>query len=468
MEARELIIIGGGPAGYVAAIRAAQLGGKVTLIEEDKLGGTCLNHGCIPSKTLLHSVELYESIKNAGEYGITTTGVSIDLAKMMARKSTVISTLVSGVQGLLKVNGVEVINGRARLLASMQVEITDGQGQKQVLTAQKIIIATGARPITLPIPGADSPRGVIGAESVLDLERVPESLLMIGGGVIGVEMATILAKLGSKVTIVEMLPHILPLEDVELTAVVSKALKEDGVEIYEGAKVSAIEDTAGGKAVTVVTGEGEKKLVAEVVAIGVGYRPNLDGLGLEEAGVAVEKGAIKVNDSMATGVPNIYAAGDAVGGMMLAYVAMEEGVVAAENALGKDTAIDYQAVPRCVFTLPELAGVGLTEADARAREYQVQTGKFPFAANGMAIIKGERRGLVKIVTDQKYGQILGVHIVGPQATELIAEAALAMKLDVTPQEIIATIHSHPSLSEAFREAALDVTGETIHFPPSKK
>ncbi|MEE8318099.1 MAG: FAD-dependent oxidoreductase, partial [Dehalococcoidales bacterium] len=325
MEARELIIIGGGPAGYVAAIRAAQLGGKVTLIEEAKLGGICLNHGCIPSKTLLHSVELYESIKNAGEYGITTTGVSIDLAKMMARKSTVISTLVSGVQGLLKVNGVEVINGRARLLASMQVEITDGQGQKQVLTAQKIIIATGARPIILPIPGADSPRGVIGAESVLDLERVPESLLMIGGGVIGVEMATILAKLGSKVTIVEMLPHILPLEDVELTAVVSKALQEDGVEIYEGAKVSAIEDAAGGKAVTVVTGEGEKKLVAEVVAIGVGYRPNLDGLGLEEAGVAVEKGAIKVNDSMATGVPDIYAAGDAVGGMMLAYVAMEEG-----------------------------------------------------------------------------------------------------------------------------------------------
>ncbi len=468
METRELIIIGGGPAGYVAAIRAARLGGKVTLIEEDRLGGTCLNHGCIPSKSLLHSVELYESIKNAGQYGITTTGVSIDLAKMMARKSTVISTLVSGVQGLLKGNGVEVINGRARLLPSMQVEITDGQGQKQVLQAQKIIIATGARPITLPIPGADRPRGGTSAEGVLDLERVPGSLRMIGGGVSGVEMATILAKLGSKVTIVEMLPHILPLEDVEVTAVVSKALKEDGVEIYESAKVSAIEDAAGGKAVTVVTGEGEKTLVAEVVAIGVGYRPNLDGLGLEEAGVAVEKGAIKVNESMATSVPDIYAAGDAVGGMMLAYVAMEEGVVAAENALGKDTTINYQIVPRCVFTLPELAGVGLTEADARAQEYQVQTGKFPFAANGMAIIKGERRGLVKIVTDQKYGQILGVHIVGPQATELIAEATLAMKLDVTPQEIIATIHSHPSLSEAFREAALDVSGETIHFLPSKR
>jgi dihydrolipoamide dehydrogenase len=246
---------------------------------------------------------------------------------------------------------------------------------------------------------------------------------MIGGGVIGVEMATILAKLGCKVTVGEMLPHILPLEDVEMTAVVSKALKEDGVEIYEGAKVSGIEDAAGSKAVTVVTSEGEKKLEAKIVAIGVGYRPN----GLEEAGVTAERGGIKVNENMATSVPNIYAAGDAVGGMMLAYVAMEEGVVAAENAMGKETTIDYQVVPRCVFTIPELAGVGLTEDEAKAQGYEVKVGKFPFAANGMAIIKGERRGLIKIVTDQK------------------------------------TIHSHPSLSEAFREAALDVSGETIHF-----
>ncbi len=468
MEERELVIIGGGPAGYVAAIRAARLGGKVTLIEADRLGGTCLNRGCIPSKSLLHSVELYGSVKDAAQYGINASGVSYDLAKMMARKSTVVSTLVSGVQGLLKGNGVEVINGRARLLAPRQVEVAGGDGEKQVFQAEKLIIATGARPITLPIPGADSPEGIINAESVLDLEEVPESLLMIGGGVIGVEMATFLAKLGSKVTVVEMLPHILPLEDEEMTATVSKALQDDGVDIYESAKVSAIEDKAGGKTVTVATADGEKKLETKMVAIGVGYRPDTEKLGLEEAGIAVEKGAIKVNESMATSVPGIYAAGDATGGMMLAYVAMEEGVVAAENALGKETTMDYQVVPRCVFTLPELAGVGLTEAESREQGYDVQVGKFPFAANGMAVIKGERRGQVKIITDRKYGQILGVHIVGPQATELIAEAALAMKLDVTPQEIIATMHSHPSLSEAFREAALDVSGETIHFLPSKR
>lgn len=468
MEERELVIIGGGPAGYVAAIRAARLGGKVTLVEADRLGGTCLNRGCIPSKSLLHGVELYEAVRDAAQYGINASGVSYDLAKMMARKSTVVSTLVSGVQGLLKGNGVEVIPGRARLLPSRQVEVIGDDGEKQVFQAQKIIIATGARPITLPIPGADSPKGIINAENVLDLEEVPESLLMIGGGVIGVEMATILAKLGSKVTVVEMLPHILPLEDEEMTAAVSKALQSDGVEIYENARVSAIEDKASGKTVTVATADGEKKLETKMVAIGVGYRPDTDGLGLEEAGITVEKGAIKVNESMATSVPGVYAAGDATGGIMLAYVAMEEGVVAAENALGKEAAMDYQVVPRCVFTLPELAGVGLTEAESREQGYDVQVGKFPFAANGMAVIKGERRGQVKIITDRKYGQILGVHIVGPQATELIAEAVLAMKLDLTPEEIIATIHSHPSLSEAFREAALDVNGETIHFLPSKR
>jgi dihydrolipoamide dehydrogenase len=281
-------------------------------------------------------------------------------------------------------------------------------------------------------------------------------------------MGTILAKLGSKVTLVEMLPHILPLEDVELTKTLSKALKDDGVEVYEGTKVSEIEDAQGGKSITVSDGNTEKKLEAEVVAIAVGYRPNTDGIGLEEAGVTINKGAIQVNEHMATNVPNIYAAGDAIGGMMLAYVAMEEGVIAAENALGKDKTIDYRAVPKCTFTLPELASVGITEGEATNQGYQIRVGRFPFAANSMATILGERRGLVKIITDQKYGQILGVHIIGPKATELIAEATLAMKLDVTTEEIIATVHSHPSLSEAVREAALDVTGETIHFPSQNR
>jgi len=464
VEERDLVIIGGGPAGYVAAIRAAQLGGKVTLVEYDTLGGTCLNRGCVPSKCLLHSVELYQSMQESAQYGINTTRVSVDLAKMMARKNAVISTHVSGVQSLLKANKIEVIKGRAELAPSRQVTIDDGQGQKQTIQAKKIILATGAKPITLPIPGADSPAGIISAEDVLDLDYIPKSLVMIGGGVIGVEMATILAKLGCQVSVVEMLPHILPLEDAELTAILAKALKDDGVQVYEGTKVSRIEDAGSGKTVTISNGEGERKLEAEVVAIAVGYRPNTDGIGLEEAGVTVNKGAIQVNERLETGAPDIYAAGDVIGGMMLAYVAMEEGVVAAENALGRSSTIDYQAVPKCTFSLPELASVGLTEEEAVDQKYQVRVGRFPFAANSMATILGERRGLVKIISEPKYGQILGVHIIGPRATDLIAEATLAMKLEVTPQDIVATIHSHPSLSEALHEAALDITGETLHYP----
>ena len=467
MEERHLVVIGGGPAGYVAAIRAGQLGGKVSLIENDDLGGTCLNRGCVPSKALLHSVELYQSMKNAEQYGIKATDVSIDLAKMQARKSKVVSTLVGGVQSLLNGNKVEVIKGQAKLTPSRQVEIDTGQGQKQPIQAKKIILATGGKPIRLPIPGANSPSEIINAESILDLDYIPKSLLMIGGGVIGVEMATILAKLGGKVTIVEMLPHILPLEDPELTSILARALKEDGIQLYEGTKVSKIEDSEGGKAVTVSDGGAEKKLDAEVVAIAVGYCPNIDGLGLDEAGVATGKGGIQVNERMETSAPNIYAAGDVIGGMMLAYVAMEEGIIAAENALGRKSTIDYQAVPRCTFTLPELASVGLSEEEATAQGYQIQVGRFPFSANGMAAILGERRGLVKIVTESKYGQILGVHIVGPRATELIAEATLATKLEASPQEIVATMHAHPTLSEALREAALDVTGEAIHFQSKK-
>lgn len=468
MEEHQIVVIGGGPGGYVAAIRAAQLGGKVTLIEKDALGGTCLNRGCIPSKALLHSVEILHSIKDAGQYGIDVPNVSVDFAKMMARKNRVVSQLVSGVGGLLAGNKVEVIKGTARLKTGKQIEVTDAQGQKRTLQAQKIIIATGARAIKLPIPGADSPTGVIPAESILNISSVPKSLLMIGGGVVGLEMTTILARLGCKVTVVEMLPHILPAEDEELTNVITKALQDDGVAVYAGAKVTKIEDAPGGKLVTVAAKDGEKKIEAELVAIAVGYRPNTADLGLEEAGIASVRGAIQADQNMQTNVPGVYAVGDCIGKIMLAYIAMTEGEVAADNVMGKGSCMDYDVVPRCVFLMPELAAVGLTESDAVTNGFKVKVGKFPFAANGMATILGERRGLVKIVTDEPTGQILGVHIVGPRATDLIAEAALAMKLEITPQELIATIHSHPSLCEAVREAALDISGEMIHFISRKR
>ncbi len=463
MEEREIVIIGGGPAGYVAAIRASQLGGKVTLVEEKKLGGICLNHGCIPTKFLLRSVGTYQSIKNAEQYGISVSGVNLDLSKMQARKNRVISTLASGIKSLLVRGNVEVISGRAKLTPSKQVEIDSGQEKKQTIQAEKVIIATGAKPIALPIPGADSP-DIMDDESILDLNYLPKSLVMIGGGVIGVEMVSILAKLGCSVSIVEMMPHILPTQDAELASILGDALKEDGVKIYCGTQASRIDDTDGGKLVVLSDGnKAEQKIEAEAVAVAIGYKPNIEGLGLDECGVVINNGGIQTDERMQASVPDIYAAGDVVGGMMLAYVAINEGIVAAENAGGMSAKIDYQAVPQCIFTLPPVASVGLTEEEAVAQGYKIRIGRFPFAANGMAAILGEQIGLVKIITEQNYGRILGVHIIGSHAPCLIAEAVLAIKLESTHEDIIATMHAHPSLSETIWEAALDVSGKAIHF-----
>ena len=467
MEKSDLVVIGGGPGGYVAAIRAAQLGGKVTLVEEDKLGGTCLNRGCIPTKFMLRSVETYQLVKSAGQYGISVSGASLDISKMQANKDKVVSALVSGVKGLLAGNKVEVISGRARLTTAKQVEVDSGQGQKQAITAEKVILATGAKPIMLPIPGASSP-DIMSVENMLEMEELPESLVIIGGGVVGVEIATVWAKLGCRVSVVEMMPHCLPMQDDEIASVLEGVLREDGIRVCCSARVSRIDNTDGGKAVVFSEGEAEQKIEAEAVAISVGYRPNVENLGLEECGVAVDRGGIRVNGGMETSVPGIYAVGDVVGGMMLAYVAIAEGIVAAENALGKNSKMDYKAIPQCIFTLPEVASVGLSEREANDQGHEVQIGRFPFMANGMAAIVGERRGLVKIISDKKYGQVLGVHIIGPQATALIAEAAIAMKLESTVDDVTATIHAHPSLSEAVWEAAMDVKGEAIHYLSRKR
>ena len=467
MEKRDIVVIGGGPGGYVAAIRAAQLGGKVTLVEEKQLGGTCLNCGCIPTKFLLRSVETYQSVQNAGQYGISVTGANVDLAKMQARKNKVISTLTGGVKSLLSGNKVEVISGRAKLAPSKQVEIDLGQGNKQTIQAEKIIVATGAKPITLPIPGADSP-DIISVDGMLDLEQLPKSVVIIGGGVIGVEMATILAKLGCKVSVVEMMPHVLPTQDTEIALTLQDILREEGIQVWCNSQVTRIECSKGGSAVFFAEGDTEHKVEAEAVTISVGYKPNIAGLGLEESGVTIDRGSIKVNEGMETSIPGIYAIGDAIGGMMLAYIAIKEGIVAAENATGMHSKIDYQVVPQCIFTLPEIASVGITEQEACEQGYEVEVGRFPFAANGMAMILGEQKGLVKIVSENKYGQILGVHIIGPHATALIMEAAIGIKLEATVEDIIEMIHPHPSLSEAMWEAALDASGKAIHSCARKK
>ncbi|MFC2013004.1 dihydrolipoyl dehydrogenase [Chloroflexota bacterium] len=462
MEERDIVVVGGGPAGYVAAIRAAQLGAKVTLVEAGKLGGTCLNWGCIPTKFLLHGVELYDSFKTAGQYGLSVSDVSYDLKEIQARKNQMITALVAGIKSLLAGNKVEILNGKASLASPGQVEIDPGGGEKQSVKAGSIILATGSTTAKLPIPGADSP-DIMGAAEILGLERLPQSLVMIGGGIVGVELATVLAKLGCKVTIVEMLPHIVPTQDAEIATILEGILKKEGVQVYCGAHVSRIEDSDSGKLVVFTAGDAEEKVSAESVAIAVGQKPNISGLGLEECGVAIDRGGIRTDEHMRTSVPNIYAAGDVSGGMMLAYTGMAEGKAAAENALGREKTVDYKVVPQCIFTLPELASVGLTEAAAVAEGHKIRLGKFPFAASGMAAILGERRGLVKIIADTEYGQILGVHIIGPRATNLIPEATLAIKLEITAEEIVETMHAHPTLSEAIWEAALDITGESLHF-----
>jgi len=462
LKQSDVVIVGGGPAGYVAAIRASQLGGKVILIEKDALGGTCLNRGCIPTKALLHSVEILESARRGKDYGINAGELIIDFTKIMNRKDTVVNTLVTGVQYLMKSNAIEVIKGTGKLISPTEVEVDSGQ--QEAVRATGIVLAPGSVPSTVPIPGVDG-SGVITSDDALQLSEIPQSLLVIGGGAIGVEFATIFAKLGTKVTIVEMLPQIIPAEDHELSMSLKRVLERDGIKIFTSAQVSRIEDDPeGDKLVSVVTGEGEQKLTAELVLVAVGRKPNIEGLGLERVGIKTERGSITVNDRMETNIPGIYAAGDAIGGILLAHVASAEGEVAVENALGKDSMIDYKVVPRCIYTMPEVAAVGLTESQAREEGLNLKVGRFPFTANPRALILGQPDGFVKVLSDAKSEEIFGVHIFGPQATELISEATLAIKMEATVSEISSTIHAHPTLSEAIRETALDAEGIAVHMP----
>ncbi len=467
MKERDVVIVGGGPAGYVGAIRAAQLGAAVTLVEENKLGGTCINCGCIPTKFLLHNVDLCRSINAAGKQGIATLGVELKGPALQARKNEIISSGVAGIRGLLRSGGVEVLGGRGRVAGPKRVEVQLPTGDKQTLAARKIIIATGSMPAKLAVPGADEP-DVLNHEGLLSLPEAPESLVIIGGGVVGVEMATIFNRLGSKVTVVEMMPRLLPNVDAELVSVLEAAMRKEGIDVYTGARVAGIEGSAGNKTVVFSSGGQAKSAKAQLVGVCVGQKPNIDDLGLAECGVVAEKGRIKVGPTMETSIHGVYAAGDVVGGAMLAHVAFAQGRVAAENASGKDSTFDGKAVPQCIYSSPEIASVGLTEEAAQSQGYQTRVGRFPFAANSMAAILGDTRGFVKVVADKDYGQVLGVHAVGGGASSLIAEATLAVRFEMTIDDLVQTVHAHPSLSEGLFEAVLDVTGETIHFPATRK
>lgn len=452
----KLLVIGGGPGGYVAAIRGAQLGAEVTLIEKEYLGGTCLNVGCIPTKALLHTAELYEEAKHGAEYGVIAEP-KLDFAKAQVKKQAVVNQLVNGVKGLMSANKIKVIMGAAAFTGKNSVKVNN-----KTIQFDKAIIATGSIPAKPPIPGIDA-KQCIDSTGALALEKVPKIMVIIGGGVIGVEMATVYATMGCKITIVEMLDAILPMMDRELTGIIRKKLESKGVTILTGAKVLSLEDKGAFAIVNVEAKNGNKTLQAEKVLVSVGRRINTEVLQLAKADIHHDRGRIPVDDKQQTNVPNIYAIGDCTGGCMLAHVASVQGEIAAENALGYVVAYDGKTNPTCVYTSPEFAGVGLTEEQVKEQELEYTVGRFPLAANGKSLIMGGD-GLIKIIAGKNYGEILGIHMVGPRATDLIAEGSLAVGTESTLDEIINTIHAHPTVGEAVREAALSAEKRAIHIP----
>lgn len=459
----DLIVIGGGPGGYVAAIRGAQLGMKVTLIEADAVGGTCLNRGCMPTKALLHSAEVYELATHSAGIGIVANDVSVDWNAVQNARAGVTKKLTDGVKALIKANKITLISGKASFADPKTVSVGC-----RILTAGKIIIASGSAPIVPPIKGISECGAVIDSTACLQLDHVPESLLVIGGGVIGLELGSVYARFGSKVTVVEMSPKLLPLMDSELTAMVRRQLETKGMEILTESKVVSVESCGAGGRVHIECPNGERTVEAEKILLCVGRKPNIEGLGLEKAGVKTERGYIQVNDRMETSVPGIYAVGDCNGKLMLAHAAMAMGETAAENAAGGSKTFIAAYSPSCAYIGPELAGVGYTEEQLKEKGVDYKVGRFVTAANGRSLVSGHVDGMVKIIAGEKYGEILGVHIMAPSATELIEEAALAIRLEATVDELVDTIHCHPTVSEALREAALAVDGRAIHMPNKKK
>lgn len=459
-----VVVVGGGPGGYVAAIRAAQLGGKVTLIEKNKLGGTCLNVGCIPTKVLLHAAEALTEAKHMDNLGIQVSVNGIDWKAVQSRKEAVTNQLVNGVTGLMKANKIRVIEGTASFASKTALEVVKKDGTKENVPFDKVILATGSVPAVPPIPGVKENAACVDSTGALAFDHVPETLLVIGGGVIGMELATAYSRFGAKVTVVEAMPKLLPMMDGELTAMLRKKMEASGVTILTEAKVQSVEAAPVGAKVQVEVGGKVESFEAEKVLVAVGRRTDTEALGLDKVGIAHDRGRITVNDKMETNVPNIYAIGDCLGKVMLAHVASAQGEVAAENALGEAAVYDGKTNPSCVYTDPEFAGVGLTEEKAKEEGIAYQVGKFPLMANGKALIMNGGEGMIKFIIGKEYGEVLGVHILGPRATDLIGECALAIGMEATVDEIYATIHAHPTVTEAVREAALAATKRAIHIP----
>jgi len=462
----DIAIIGGGPGGYVAAIRAGQLGFKTVVIDKDNLGGVCLNWGCIPTKSLLKNAEIYDNLKNhSDDFGIKTTGLEFDFTRIIKRSREISDRISKNVELLIKKNKIDRIRGIGKLTSSSTIEISDDNGKViDTIKADKFIIATGARPRSIPTVQIDR-KNIITSTEAMILEKQPKDLIVIGAGAIGVEFAYFYSTLGTKVTIIEMLKNILPIEDEEVSKTLEKSFKKRGIEILTGTVVEKAE-VKGNKVSVTVNVNGEKKVLsAEKVLNAIGVIGNIEGIGLDELGVQTEKNHIKVNkETYETNVSGIFAIGDVIGPPWLAHVASAEGIHCVERIKGIiNPPVNYENIPGCTYCQPQVASVGLTETKAKEKGYEIKVGKFPFMASGKAFAIGEREGFVKIIFDAKYGEILGAHIIGSEATEMIAEVTLARSLEATGESLIKTIHAHPTLSESIMEAAANAYGEAIHI-----
>ncbi len=463
MASFDLIVIGSGPGGYVAAIRASQLGLKTAIVERSELGGICLNWGCIPTKALLKSAQVFEYIHHAKDYGINVSGANADFAAVVKRSRDVANGMSKGIQFLMRKNKIEVIEGTAKLTKDKKVEVTAKDGSKATHEAKHVILATGGRSRELPNVPIDGKK-VIGYREAMVLPELPKSMIVMGSGAIGVEFSYFYATMGTKVTIVEFMPRIVPVEDEEISKALEKSLKKAGIEILTNASVESVDKSGVGCKVKVKTQEGEKTLEADIVLSAVGIATNIEGIGWEEAGVKTEKGKVIVDDFYKTNVPGIYAIGDIVKGQALAHVASAEGIICVEKIAGHHPEpLNYNNIPGCTYCTPEIASVGMTEKQAREAGYELKIGRFPFSASGKASAAGAKDGFVKVIFDAKYGEFLGAHMIGFNVTEMIAEVVVARKLETTGHEIIKSVHPHPTMSEAIMEAAADAYGEVIHL-----
>ncbi|MGE5629891.1 MAG: dihydrolipoyl dehydrogenase [Caulobacteraceae bacterium] len=461
----DLIIIGGGPGGYVAAIRAAQLGAKVCLVERQRLGGTCLNWGCIPTKALYRSAEVCHLAKNSEEFGIVSHVTGINWEQVQSRKKKIVDQLVGGIDQLMKSNGITVVAGEAKFIGHNEVSVRKADGGDESISSEHIIIATGSKPAVLPIEGADLP-DVLDSTSLLAIDHIPQRLAIIGGGVIGMEFADIFNAFGSKVTVIEFLPGILAQLDSDLSKRMAPMMKKKGIEILTASKVMKIEKQDE-MLLTVSTAKGEIKVAADKVLMATGRKPVTEGLMLENAGVAYDRKGIGTNSYGQTNVPHIYAIGDVTGGIMLAHTASHQGITAVEHMMGLKPHQNVMVVPSCVFTFPEIASAGMTEDEARTKGIAYKTGKFMFGANGKALTLGEGEGLLKVISDEN-NTIIGVHILGPHASDLVHEGVLAIGMKLSADDIIGTIHAHPTLGEVFSEAVMGLEGIALHAAPVKK